>query len=143
MTTSKEGLEFIKDNEGLRLIPYQDEGGVWTVGYGHTGTDVIPGLKYTMDQVNELFLKDITEFEDELNGMLKVAVTQNQFDSLMDFVYNEGPAALHRSTLLKRVNVGDFQGAAKEFLKWDIVAGRPDPGLLKRRRADKTLFLKE
>lgn len=141
MLTSDEGKEFIKSNEGCRLKPYQDQGGTWTVGYGKTGTDVVPGVSWSQSRAERAFEDSIESFEDELNGMLKVDVTQNQFDALMDFVYNLGPAALQRSTLLKKVNAEDFNNAANEFLKWTLVAGRIDPGLVKRRKAERLFFL--
>ncbi|GGA70477.1 lysozyme [Edaphobacter acidisoli] len=134
------GMALTRSFEGLNLTAYVDQRGVWTVGYGHTGTGVHGGMTITTDEAEALLASDIAGAVAGVNRLVTRVVSQNQFDALVDFAFNLGCASLARSTLLRCVNDGDFAAAAKEFLLWDHVQGRVVPGLLRRRQAEMELF---
>lgn len=140
LTYSEKGLALTKRFEGLRLEAYQDQRGIWTIGYGHTGPDVHAGLRITEAEAEVLLNNDLSEAIAGANRLVTVPVTQNQFDALVDFTFNVGCSALARSTLLARVNAGDIAAAANEFLHWDHAGGHVVPGLLRRRQAEMELF---
>ena len=140
-TMNAAGLALTEQSEGLRLSAYQDSGGVWTIGYGHTGPDVTPGMVITAAQAQTLLQADLKTAENAVSDLVQVALTPNQFSALVDFVFNVGEAALAGSTLLALVNRGDFAGAADQFGKWVYAAGQELPGLVTRRAAEKALFL--
>jgi lysozyme len=134
------GLALTKGFEGLRLEAYADQGGVWTVGYGHTGPGVYAGLAITEDQAETLLISDIAGAVACVNRLVTAKVNQNQFDALVDFTFNLGCASLAQSTLLRTVNAGDFQGAGAQFLRWDHIRGVVVMGLARRRQAEVVLF---
>ncbi len=149
MRISINGINLIKEFEGLRLEAYQDIVGVWTIGYGHTGSDVHPGLTIDDSIAVELLHLDLRKFEDGLNSMVKVELTQNQFDALMSFVYNVGLGGKDKSgkligfagsTMLKFLNVSDFLNAALEFPKWRKAGGKVQSALVDRRKKEQELF---
>ena len=140
LSYSKSGLALTEQFEGLRLTAYQDSVGVWTIGYGHTGSDVHPGLIITQMEAEALLLNDVASAARCVNQLVTVPLNQNQFDALVDFVFNVGKGNFAASTLLKDLNAGNFAGAAGEFQKWDHAGGRVLPGLLKRRLAEAGLF---
>lgn len=142
MKISNDGINLIKNFEGCRLTAYRCPAGVWTIGYGHTGKDVKEGLKITKEQAEELLKKDLKSFELSVNNCIKIPLTQGQFDALVSFSYNVGTGALRNSTLLKLLNQGKIESAAKEFDKWVNAGGKKLSGLVKRRKAEKELFLK-
>jgi lysozyme len=147
MRISENGLKIIKEFEGFRSRPYRDKVGIPTIGYGFT--------HYTGGRVVMMDDPEITEhqatllLEDEINRIyakyvnayVQVPLTQNQFDALVSFTYNEGAGNLRRSTLLRRINNNDYAGAADEFLKWDRAGGHILKGLDDRRYAERALFL--
>lgn len=139
-TVARAAIQLIKDGEGLRLRAYPDTGGVWTIGYGHTGADVKPGLVISMAQANDLFTVDLAEAATATHYLFPKATT-NQFSALVSFVFNLGQGQVGKSTLRKLHNAGDFASAAKEFDKWVHDNGRKLPGLVKRRAAEKALYL--
>ena len=141
MNISAAGLDLIKKHEGLSLVSYQDGGGVWTVGFGHTGSNVYAGQHITQEQADAFLAADMIIAEKCVNNSVRVDMTQNQFDALCSFTENLGCSALGRSTLLYRLNGSDDEGAAKEFLKWDHDNGKVVPGLLVRRTDEMNLFL--
>lgn len=126
--------------EGLRRTAYQDSGGVWTIGYGHTGPDVTPGKTITDLQAEVLLRGDLRSAIDCVNQCVKVAVEQHQFDALVDFAFNAGRGALTRSALLAKLNAKDFAGAARQFGLWINVNGQPNRGLQRRRAAETSMF---
>ena len=143
MRTSQKGFDLIKTFEGLRLQAYPDPAtgaDPWTIGYGAT-RGVTKGMAITVDQAERMLRNDVARFEPELERLLKVTVSQNQWDALMSFVYNLGAANLASSTLLKLLNKGDIAGAAAQFPRWNKAAGREMAGLTKRRAAEQSLFL--
>ena len=146
MQYSKNGLHLTESFEGVRLSAYPDPGtggDPWTIGYGHTGPEVHSGMTITQEQAELYLAEDVKRAETDVNAKLTVEVTQDEFDALVDFAFNCGCGNLNNSTLLKKLNAGDFEGAAQEFLKWDMAAGHHMAGLLKRRQAEELLFLKD
>lgn len=141
MNISDRGLRLIQQFEGLRLAAYDDGVGVQTIGYGHT-KGVQPGDRITREQAEAFLREDVAEAEEALR-MVTAPLTQNQRDALVSFVFNLGADRLKDSTLLKRLNAGDYKGAADEFMKWRMAAGKVMPGLVKRRAAERALFLSE
>jgi lysozyme len=140
-TYSKNGLALTKQFEGCKLTAYQDSVGVWTIGYGHTGTFADPGKTITQAFADQLLLADIAKFEAGVLKLVRAAINQNQFDALVDFSFNLGLGNLGSSTLLKKLNAGDIKGAAEEFLRWDKAGGKVLAGLTRRRKAERELFL--
>ena len=138
--TSQKGINLIKHFEGLELESYLCPANVWTVGYGHTKT-AKPGMKITTATAETLLVNDLTPFEEHVKKVVKVVITQNQFDALVSFVFNLGQGAFSRSTLLKLLNKGDYSGAADQFLRWNKAGGKVLAGLTRRREAERMLFL--
>ena len=141
MKTSAQGLKLIKEFEGLRLTAYYDVVGVLTIGYGHTGDDVYVGQTITEQQAEQLLQKDLNTFEQAVNKLISINLNQNQFDALVDFTYNLGIGAFGNSTLLKKLNAGDYEGAADELLRWDKDNGKRVAGLARRRKDERALYL--
>jgi lysozyme len=142
MLISKAGLDLIKRFEGLRLKAYRCPAGVWTIGYGHT-VDVHQGDVITEHQADVMLEVDISQFEQCVEALLEVPVTQGQFDALVSFAFNLGCGALGRSRLLKLLNEGDLEGAANQFPLWRMGGGKVLPGLVARRAAERELFESE
>lgn len=136
---SEKGVALIKHFEGLRLNAYQCSAGVWTIGYGHT-THVRPGDVVSEEQADFMLRQDITESERCVNRYVTAMLTQFQFDALVSFTFNLGGGNLHNSTLLKKINAGDFAGAVQQFSRWVYAGGVKSPGLVRRREAEKRLF---
>jgi lysozyme len=141
LSYSDKGLALTKQFEGLRINACQDSVGVWTIGYGHTGPDVHPKLAITEEQATQLLLKDVAGAVASVNHLVAVTLTQNQFDALVDFVFNVGAPKLANSTLLREINAGNFAAAAAQFPLWCHAGGVVLPGLLQRRKAAQALFL--
>ena len=139
-TPSQAAIDLVKASEGLRLEAYQDAGGVWTIGYGHT-RDVQPGDVVTQQQADDFLQADLAEAADGVNALVKVPLTQGQFDALCDFVFNLGEHDLERSTLLRLLNAGNYQAAANQFRVWVMDRGEVLPGLVNRRAAERDLFV--
>lgn len=145
MQISKKGIELIKRFEGLELKAYQDSVGIWTIGYGWTqpvdGKKVGPGMVIDHATADRLLKCGVVQYEQGVNQLVKVKITQGQFDALVSFAYNLGLRSLSTSTLLQKLNAGDKQGAANEFGKWVNAGGVKLNGLVKRRAAERELFL--
>ena len=154
MKTSDEGLELIKQFEGLRLEPYRCSAGVLTIGYGHTHnvkhTDIITKIK-----AEQYLREDVAHAEDVVNSSVRVELNQHQYDALIDFVFNLGGRNFKKSTLLKKINNRKSNDEiCIEFRKWDkcsitkiingqrVVVKESLPGLTKRRDAEVHLWLK-
>lgn len=145
---SDNGLNLIKEFEGLRLQPYRDAVGVPTIGYGNTF--YADGRKVTMQDptiteevATQLLRLVVVQFERGVSKLVTVDINQNQFDALVSFAYNLGLGNLGKSTLLKRLNQGNFQAAADEMLRWNRAGGRVLRGLVRRREAERALFLND
>lgn len=139
MKTSQKGIDLIKKFEGCRLTAYKCPAGVWTIGYGHT-RGVKKGQRITQKQAESYLKSDLREYEKSVEKAVKVTLNQNQFDALISFTYNCGVAALQGSTLLKKLNAGDYKGASAEFPRWNKSSGRVLNGLKYRRKAERELF---
>nr|WP_311527988.1 lysozyme [uncultured Ralstonia sp.] len=141
-TTGEQGLALIKESEGLRLSTYLDAVGKPTIGYGHL---IRPGETFngpiSQQQAEALLRKDLADTEQGIGKAVRVSITQGQFDALASFVFNLGAGRLRSSTLLRKLNAGDYAGAANQFLLWDKAGGKPLKGLTKRRQAERKLFL--
>lgn len=138
--TSQAGVDLIKSFEGCRLTAYQDSVGVWTIGYGHT-SGVYSGMTITEAKAEEYLKGDLVTAENAVNGKVTYSIKQNQFDALVSFTYNVGSGNFGSSTLLKKLNQGDITGAANEFDKWNKAGGQVLEGLVRRRAAEKAMFL--
>ena len=139
MSISPAGIAMIQAHEGLRLTAYRDAGGVWTIGYGSTG-GVRRGMTITRDQAVLRLYQDLDEAEATINSRVTVPLTQPQFDALTSLVFNIGGGAFRKSTLLQKLNTGDYAGAAAEFNRWVKAKGRVLGGLVTRRAAERHLF---
>ncbi|MBH2932137.1 lysozyme [Serratia marcescens] len=145
MKISDDGMALIKRFEGLRLQAYQDSVGVWTIGYGWTqpvaGRKVGAGMAIDVATAERLLVCGVAQFERGVERLVAVTITQGQFDALVSFAYNLGLRALENSTLLRRLNAGDRQGAAAQFGRWVNAGGVRLDGLVARRAAERALFL--
>lgn len=139
MTYSPAGLELTKFFEGLRLKAYQDQGGVWTIGFGLTH-GVREGDTCTQEQAEEWLKDELERASDFVCNSLDVELTQGQLDALTDFVYNLGPRAFKYSTLRSLIQSGQMERAAEEFLRRNHVNGKVVAGLTRRREAEKAMF---
>ncbi|MDV4308884.1 glycoside hydrolase family protein [Acinetobacter baumannii] len=146
-TTSDDGIDLITSFEGTRFNAYDDGVGVWTIGTGTTvypnGVKVKQGDTCTPEQAKAYFKHDLAKFEKTVNESVTVPLNQNQFDALVSLTYNIGSGAFKNSTLLKKLNKGDYKGAADQFLVWNKAGGKVMKGLVRRREAERALFLKK
>lgn len=146
MRTSPDGVYLMHKYESCRLTAYPDPatgGAPWTIGWGHTGRDVVPGMTITHAEADRMFEDRLArEFEPGVREALAGSpVSQKEFDALVCFAYNVGLANLRSSTLLKCFRAGDKKGAANQFLRWDKAAGKRMLGLYRRRVSERALFL--
>ena len=145
MSVSNKGVDLICEFEGKRLVAYDDGVGVWTIGFGTikypNGVRVKKGDTCTLEQAKEYMRHDLIEFEHTVNSSVKVPLNQNQFDALVSLSYNIGSSAFKSSTLVKKLNAGDYQGAADQFNVWINAGGKRMQGLVNRRDREKLLFL--
>ena len=135
MRTSDQGLKILIDREAAKKNAYLDSVGVPTIGVGHTGPEVHMGLVWTDDQIKTAFAQDIQRFEDAVNGAATAALAQHQFDALVSFSFNVGVGAFKSSTLVKKINAGDFAAAAAQFDVWHI-----PPEITSRRNGEREQF---
>ena len=135
------GTALIHSFEKLCLASYPDEGGVWTIGWGHTGPGVGPGQICTVAQADAWFTQDTQAAVAAVNASVWRPLSQEQFDALVAFTFNVGAGAEAHSTLCRLVNAGDMAGAANEFGKWNHVNGVVSAGLTRRRQAERDLFV--
>ena len=141
MIFNQAGLDLIKQFEGCSLVAYQDQGGVWSIGYGHT-LGVKHGQTCTPEEALQYLDSDIAEISKQVTALLtNDQLNSNQFSALVCFAYNLGSGNLAKSTLLNCINTYHVDEAANEFERWVKVDGIPNEGLLRRRQAEKTLFL--
>ena len=140
MKTSVEGLALIKKFEGLELEAYKCAAGAWTIGYGHT-KDVQPDDVWSESHADHMLEVELEEFEGYINNNVTVALSQNQFDALVSWVYNLGPANLKASTMLKVLNSGDYEGVPAQIKRWNKAGGKVLEGLIRRREAEALLFV--
>ena len=141
MKPSERGLALIRQFEGLRLSAYKCAAGVPTIGWGTT-KGVKMGQTITRDEADRLLLEDAQRFADHVKALVKVPLNQNQTDALVSFVYNVGPAAFGKSTMLKLINQGLLEDAANQFVRWNRAGDQVLAGLTRRRMAERDLFLR-
>jgi lysozyme len=141
MRFSAEGLELLKKSEGFRSHIYQDVAGIPTIGYGH---QLLHGETYpngiTEEQAQAILANDVQKAEQGVTQLVKVPLTQGQFDALVDFVFNLGSGRLASSTLLKVLNAGNYAAAVRQLLKWDHSGAVEVAGLKIRREAEAQLW---
>src|SRR6478752_6458747 len=145
LTTSGKGREAIMKREGKRLTAYKDSVGILTIGCGHTSDAGAPtvhmGLKISDKECDAILAQDLHAVEKHVKDPVKVHLSQNQFDALVSLVFNIGGGAFKGSTLLKKLNAGDYAGAADQFLVWNRAGGKVLKGLTTRRESERKQFI--
>ena len=141
MEISEKGINLIKNFEGCHLKAYICPAGKWTIGYGHTGKDIKEGLVITQEQAEHYLHNDVIIHSANVSRLVKRPLTQNQFDALVSFEYNVGYGNFASSTMLKLLNKGAYKLAAEQFDRWVFANKKKLEGLVKRRQAEKELFL--
>jgi len=139
MQLSKTGIELLKHFEGCELKAYQDSVGVWTIGYGHT-KGIYEGLEITQSEAEKMFVDELPEYEGYITDKVVPMLQQHEFDALVCWVYNLGPTNLSSSTMLKKLNAGEFKEVPFQMKRWDKAGGQPLLGLTRRRNAEALLF---
>lgn len=142
MTYSQDCFNLAASFEGCKLEAYQDQGGVWTIGRGHTGPEVVEGLVWTQAQADLQFAADLETAAGHVQSLVKVPLTQGQFDALTDFVYNLGAGTLQRSTLLSLLNQKQYAAIPFQIERFEYVGHVKVPGLERRREAEVALWNK-
>jgi GH24 family phage-related lysozyme (muramidase) len=139
---SDDGLALIANFEGLRLEAYKPvpTEQFWTIGYGHYGPDVQPGMRITKARALELLKRDVKIAEGAVRSMVKAPLRQQEYDALVSLAYNIGNGAFGSSTLLRELNQKHYLRAANQFLRWNRGGGKVLLGLTRRRRAERSLF---
>jgi lysozyme len=140
---NQRGLELVKHFESLYLKAYQDSVGVWTIGWGHTGIKhndgtVHKGRTISEEDAERLLKHDMQSFAERVENLITVPLNNDQFDALVSFDFNTG--SLNKSTLRKKLNAGDYEGAAEEFPRWNKAGGKVLRGLTRRRKSEQNLF---
>lgn len=137
-----EGLKLVKQWEGVKLSAYRDVAGIATIGYGSTGPHVRPGMIISAQQAEQLLLKDLDRFEKAVAKLVRVPLTDNQFAALVSFAFNvgEGKGGFATSTLLKKLNAGNYDAVPSELMKWVNAGGKKVAGLVNRRAAEGGLW---
>jgi len=139
MNSSENGLQIIRDFETFSPKPYKDAGG-WSIGYGHYMGAVPTMTSVTLDQAEQMLALDAGKAEAAISKFVKVPLTQNQFDALVSLAYNIGVNAFLRSTLLSKLNAGDYAGASSQFSVWRMSEGKINDTLVARRAQEQQLF---
>ncbi|RAI15348.1 MAG: hypothetical protein DKM22_04350 [Candidatus Melainabacteria bacterium] len=142
MNISQNGIELIKKFEGCRLEAYKCPAGILTIGYGHTGSEVRLGQKITQEQAEKYLKQDLTIHSNNVSRLVKVPLNQNQYDALVSFEYNVGYGNFASSTMLKLLNQKKYSEAAAQFGRWVYANKKVLQGLVRRRAAEKELFVK-
>ncbi len=144
MKTNDAGLQIIKDSEGLRTKAYRDTGNILTIGYGHTSAAGAPkvteGMTITAAEADEILRRDVAGAEKDVADLVKVPLNENQHGAMVSFTFNLGRGQVAKSTLLRKLNDGDYAGAAAEFPKWIYDNGAVQNGLITRRAKERALF---
>jgi len=157
MKISKKTIEMLKHHEGVRTRPYRCPALLWTVGVGHVIDPAHIGVKFedrktlpippgwdralSMDEVESILAKDLERFERGVERLCPNGLTQPRFDALVSFAFNVGLGNLQRSSIRMRHNRGDYEGAAEAFMMWTKAGGKELPGLVKRRKDERALYL--
>ena len=133
-------VNLIKTFEGFRAHAYKDVGGLYTVGYGQQD-GVTEGMQVTVFEADQMLRQKLARIAEEIAPIIRYECSENQFSALCSLVYNIGVRAFKRSSLLKKLNEGSLDEAADQFLRWSFVDGKQVPGLLRRRRIERRVFL--
>lgn len=145
MKVSQNGVDLIKEFEGLRTHAYLDIAAIPTIGYGHTGPEVKMGMVITAEKAEQILKADIAKFEEGVMEAVRVVITQNQFDALVSLAFNIGVGAFKKSTAVRRLNKNNYTGCAEAMQWWNKVTIqgelRVSTGLARRREAEAKLFL--
>lgn len=141
MTPGPACFDIIKEFEGCKLTGYLDAVGIPTIGWGHTSPSVVVGDTITQEQADNFLIKDVATTSVIIDHCINVPLTQPQYDAVTSFAYNVGPQKFSKSTMLVYINGGETQRAADEFTKWVNAGGKQLKGLVKRRTAERALFL--
>lgn len=141
MQLSAAGLELIMKSEGFRAKTYLDIAGIPTIGFGHRllAHEGWPN-GISAAQAEQILTGDVSGAEQAVSRLVKVPLTQNQFDALVDFCFNVGSGRLASSTLLKALNRGRYDDAREQLLRWDLAGGKECPALKARREAEFQLW---
>ncbi len=138
--TSRRGRELIKRFEGFRSEAYKPhKRDVWTIGYGHT-QGVKKGDVVTKQEASKLLSQDLRESEAAVNRLVKVSLSQAQFDALVSLIFNIGAGAFARSTLRRKLNAGEYDEVDDQLARWIYSGGKVFSGLVRRRAAEADLF---
>lgn len=141
MNITPKGAALIQSFEKCRLeayLPTPDD--KWTVGWGHCGPDIGPGVVWTQEEADAVFLRDIEKFEACVERSVTVPLTPHEFDACVSLCFNIGCGAFSGSTLVKLLNASDYDAAQKQFSRWNKQAGKELAGLTRRRAAEAELF---
>ena len=141
---SENAIDLIKRHEGFSPTAYYCPGNKLTIGYGHVLKNKLDRT-ITVDEANDLLNYDLISLEKQLNKLLtinKIQLNQNQYDAIISFVFNIGITKFKNSTLFKHLKNNDFLKAALEFNKWIYASGKIQQGLVKRREAEASLFIR-
>ena len=146
MIVNKATIDLIKQFEGCKLAAYKDIVGVWTIGYGTTAAadvGIVPdkGMTITQDRANDLLMLTIDKFAAKVDALITAKVNANQFGACVSLAYNIGPNAFAKSTVLRELNAGNYDKAANAFQLWNKAGGVVSKGLVRRREAERQLFL--
>lgn len=136
-------VKLVKEFEGLELTAYPDPGtgaDPWTIGYGATGPGIKKGVVWTQAMADARLAQDLRRFADGVAAVVKVATNQNQMGAMISLAYNIGLGAFSGSTLLRKLNAGDYNGAKEQFARWNRAGGRVMRGLSRRRAAEAAVF---
>ena len=148
MNINQATIDLVKRFEGLRLNSYKDPVGIWTIGYGTTtaagvGVSVGAGMEITEDQAEEYLRRAMGKFSEQILPHMKRMPTENQFGAMLSLTYNIGPTAFRKSTCIRRFNSGDIEGAAEALTWFNKAGGKVLRGLVRRRAAERELFLSD
>ena len=146
MSVNQATLDLIKQFEGCKLTAYQDIVGVWTIGYGTTAmadVGIVPakGMTITQDRAEDLLRLGVDKFAATVDALITAKVNANQFGACVSLAYNIGPNAYAKSTVLRELNAGNYDKAAAAFQMWNKAGGVVSKGLVRRREAERQLFL--
>jgi lysozyme len=144
MHMSAQGRAFLRAEEGCRLQAYKDAAGVWTIGTGHTSAaglpHVNPGMEITARQADEILVRDLIKFEEQVSRIVRVALAQCQFDALVSFTFNLGAGNLEHLVEASDLNKGDYAGVPRHLEEYTHAGGKVLADLVKRRAAEARIF---
>lgn len=143
MQIPREAVDLIKQFEGCRLKSYRCPAGIWTIGYGNTGPDVVEGLVWTQDQADTCLVARLDDFAHDVDIVLTRTATHGQFGAMVSLAYNIGIGNFRKSSVLREHNTGNERAAADAFLMWNKGGGQVLPGLVTRRASERAMYLGE